>query len=81
MIYLEELEPGNFFVTNKNVFFLKTSDFRNSKPIKYFCVSLETGLGSWLEGDLTVNFLDLYKRDTDGNILPIKEYKEKNIKA
>jgi len=80
MIYLEELDPGNFFETEKKDLYFKTCDFRNSKPVKYFCVSLENGLGSWFSGDLTVNYLDLYRRDNDGNILPIKQFKDNKEK-
>jgi hypothetical protein len=77
MIYLEELEPGNFFTKdNKEEILLKTSDFRNSKPVKYYCVSILRGIGSWLEGSTPIVFTDLYKRDNDGNILPLKEYRD-----
>ena len=76
MKYVEELKPGDIFLSDKKIPYIKTSDHRNSKPIKYLCISIDTGMGSWMEGSSVVNILDLYKRDEDGNILPIKIYKD-----
>lgn len=74
MKYVEELRPGDIFSDEKNKSFLKTSDFRKSEKVKYLCVSIDTGIGSWIEGSTIVKILDLYRRDEDGNILPIKVY-------
>lgn len=73
MKYLEEISSGEFFVRNDKIL-IKTIDFRKngSGGYKYFCVLSDDGSGLWLESDEIVDIIDLYKRDNDGNILPIK---------
>lgn len=73
MKYLEEIASGEFFVY-KDLVLIKTIDFRKNSNgnYKYFCVSSNDGSGIWLESNSTVDLIDLYKRDSDGNILPIK---------
>jgi hypothetical protein len=76
MKYIEELSSGFFFLYN-NESFLLTTDFReNSTTKKYMCVNIVTGMSSWIDAETSVEILDLYKRDDEGNILPIKEHKD-----
>ncbi len=73
MKYIEELKFGEIFLfSNKS--YIKTTDFKQSRNIQYLCVSIEDGKLLWLNADSMVNILDLYKRDDDGNIIPIKIY-------
>lgn len=73
MKYIEELKFGEIFLFN-NKPYIKTTDFKQSKNIQYLCVSIDDGKLLWLNADNTVVLLDLYKRDDDGNIIPIKIY-------
>lgn len=75
MKYIEELDLGEIFLYSENGF-IKTTDFKQTKNgIQYLCVRISDGKPNWLEGNTAVNILDLYKRDNDGNILPLKNYK------
>lgn len=77
MKYIEELSCGDLFIKD-GIEFIKTTDFKKSKEskIKYLCVSMKDGSNSWMDGNASVDILDLYKRDNDGNILPFKTYKD-----
>jgi len=75
MKYIEELECGEFFILNNNSF-IKTMDFKDGKTRKHLCVSIKDGKNMWIESSASVDILDLYRRDNDGNILPIREYKD-----
>jgi hypothetical protein len=75
MKYLEELIPGDLF-SYKNEYFILTCDFRQIKDNKkYFCVSVKNGFSVWMKGNTSVEILDLYFRDKEGNIVAIKERK------
>lgn len=69
MKYLEELKPGDCFVS-KGQNFLLTSDFKkdNSK----LCYSLQDGYAKWIVSQEVVEPLGLYTLDKDNNIIPIK---------
>lgn len=73
MKYLEEISCGEFFVC-KDKILIKTIDFRKNSfgGHRYFCILSSDGSGIWLESNEIVEVIDLYKRDNDGNILPIK---------
>jgi len=72
MKYLEELGGGDLFIYEDKKYAL-TSDYRirNKKDQKQ-CISMDNGFSRWLDAATIVDFLDLYYRDIDGNILPIK---------
>ncbi len=74
--YLEELSPGDLFVVNDNHFIL-TADFTNPKSSKAqrMCISVTNGFVSWINNDTIVATVDLYYRDSDSNIIALKEYK------
>ena len=75
MKYLEELIPGDLF-SYKNEYFILTCDFRNIKDNKkYLCMSINNGFSNWMEGNTSVEILDLYFRDKEGNIIAVKERK------
>lgn len=73
MKYLEEISSGEFFVC-KDKILIKTIDFRKNSAggYKCFCILSDDGSGTWIESNQMVDIIDLYKRDSDGNILPIK---------
>lgn len=79
MKYLEELIPGNLF-SYKNEHFILTCDFRLIKDNKkYLCISIKNGLSYWMNGNTSVEILDLYYRDIEGNIIAVKERKNEYI--
>jgi hypothetical protein len=83
MKYLEELIVGDLFVY-KNEYFILTCDFKIIKGNrKYLCVSIKNGFSHWMEGNTSIEILDLYFRDKEGNIIAVKErkneYTEKTI--
>jgi hypothetical protein len=72
MKYLEELDNGSIFSLDNNRFIL-SSDFRIKNKIKQkMCISLINGSTQWFDDNSMVEYIDLYYRDIDGNILPIK---------
>ena len=73
MKYLEELNNGDFFILENNKFLL-TADFKQKRDDIYrMCVNTNSGLIKWVNNSEMVEYLDLYFRDVDGNILPLKE--------
>ena len=62
MKYLEELISGDLFSYKKD-------------NKKYLCVSINNGFSNWMEGNTSVEILDLYFRDKEGNIIAVKERK------
>lgn len=74
MKYLEELNSGDFFIRKDDIL-LKTMDFKgHNNKYKYLCIGIKNGHGLWIDGNESVELLELYKRDSDGNILPVKNY-------
>jgi hypothetical protein len=76
MKYLEELGGGDLFIYEDKKYVL-TSDYRirNKKDQKQ-CISMDNGFSRWLDASTIVDFLDLYYRDIDGNILPLKIFEK-----
>lgn len=76
MKYLEELGGGDLFIYEDKKYVL-TSDYRirNKKDQKQ-CISMGNGFSRWLDASTIVDFLDLYYRDIDGNILPLKIFEK-----
>ena len=77
MKYIEELKPGDLFHSQKHKFII-TSDYKfaDKQTKKYFCISLENGNGRWFLGSEMIDTIELYMRDEDGNIQPIKDYQD-----
>jgi hypothetical protein len=75
MKYIEELVAGSLFLS-KDKPFVMSSDFRYDaqKNKHFYCVSLYSGNGQWFKANDFVEHLELYQRDSDGNIQPFKEY-------
>jgi hypothetical protein len=72
MKYLEELNGGDIFIYDHEKYIL-TSDYRiRSKKEQKQCILMQTGFSRWIDSDSMVDYLDLYYRDIDGNILPLK---------
>lgn len=79
MKYLEELNNGDLFSFNNNRFVL-SADFRDrNKKTQKKCVNMSNGFVQWMDGDIIVEYLDLYYRDVDGNILPIKDFPHNDL--
>lgn len=76
MKYLEELKSGDIFTFNSSRFIL-TTDYKLSSDSakKRMCIQIENGNINWLKDDTIVSGLDLYYRDSEGNILALKEIK------
>lgn len=72
MKYLEELESGSVFSINNHNYII-SSDFRlkNNKKQR-MCVSVTDGLIKWFDDNAIVEYIDLYYRDSDGNILALR---------
>lgn len=80
MKYIEELNPGDLFISNLNQRFILTADFKTRDSKKYHCaVSLENGFLHWIPTDDIVDIADLYYRDKENNILLVKEYRNESI--
>lgn len=69
MKYIEEINPGDTFVVNNNLYVL-SSDFKSNG--NRMAVSLDNGFPVWLSGQTIVENLPLFKLDKDNNIIPIK---------
>lgn len=74
MNYIEELNPGDIFEYN-NQLYLLTIDFKKNES--KLSVSLLDGSPKWVDPSLIVNKTSLYKLDNSNNILPIREEKNK----
>jgi hypothetical protein len=73
--YLEELTYGETFKID-NSYWLLTQDFKSNG--KKLCYNLQSGYSKWFEGNTIVDINPIYALDKDGNIIPIKEYKNEN---
>lgn len=79
MKYIEEISPGDLF-SWKNKKYILSSDFKRSKRSnKHMCLSLDDGSMQWIDADIAVDIIDLYYRDTEGNIFLLKEFKDETI--
>jgi|694.fasta_scaffold05897_12 hypothetical protein len=68
MKYLEELNIGDSF-SYQNQVFLLTSDFKaNGNKL---CYSLNTGFPTWLSSQSIVEHSPIYILDKDNNIIPL----------
>jgi len=75
MKYIEELSSGSLFLFQNKIYVLG-SDFKVRDTIsKRMCIEVENGFIRWIPSIEIVECLNLYFRDKDGNILPIKEFK------
>jgi hypothetical protein len=68
MKYLEELNPGDSF-SYQNQLFLLTSDFKASG--KKLCYSLNNGFANWLSDSTIVEHCPLYILDKDNNTIAV----------
>lgn len=69
MKYIEELECGDTFSHNDQVFVL-TSDFKSNGS--RLCYSLISGQPTWFQNNAMIEHDPVYTLDKDNNILPIK---------
>ena len=81
MKYIEELLPGDSFVSDSHNYLL-TSDFKkNGCRLSY---DLKSGNPKWFEASDIVDTIQIYTMDEKNTIIPIKEtqkneYTTKNI--
>jgi hypothetical protein len=81
MKYIEELNNGDAFVVDQQIFLL-TSDFKkNGSKLAY---SLKNGNPKWFEASHIVDAIQIYTMDETNTIIPIKEtpkddYSSQNI--
>lgn len=74
MKYLEELSPGDCFISTET-FFLITCDFKKDKRL---CYNLLNGTPRWLDNNLVVENSPIYTLDNNNNIIPIKPTEKLN---
>ena len=79
MIYLEELVPGDIFVTEAKESYLLTCDFKNKNNPSRLAISLNNGFPVWLNSSTVVYKQQIYYQDEDNNIVPFKETKKCSI--
>lgn len=73
MKYIEELEAGDCFKYNDNLYLL-TCDHKNNGNRLCFC--LLNGLPKWFEPSTIVDLNPVYSLDNNNNIVPTKESKK-----
>lgn len=74
MKYIEELENGDVFTYNNSTYVL-THDMKMNND--RLCYSLSDGSSRWLKPDTIVTHEPIYILDSNNNIQPVKETKEK----
>lgn len=67
MKYIEELEPGDCFSFENNLFIL-TCDFKRGHKLS---INLKTGHSRWIEFDKSVEKTSIYSIDENTNFYPI----------
>lgn len=76
MKYLEELNIGDTFYYQNNMYLL-TSDFKANGH--RLCYSLNDGSPLWLSNQTIIENLLLYSLDKDNNIFPLKPLDKPNV--
>lgn len=79
MKYIEELTSGSIFRCEDGTFVLSADFKKNNKDTKRMCINIDNGHIQWKYETDIVEYLDLYFRDDDGNILPLKEFKNEDF--
>lgn len=69
MKYLEEINPGDTFSIDNNLYLL-TIDFKKNGD--RLCYILSSGCPKWMESKTVVNSTPIYYLDKDNNVIPIK---------
>lgn len=69
MKYIEELNVGDTFSHNNEIFIL-TADFKKNNQRN--CVCLTTGLSRWFNAEDIVHSCPIYTLDKENNIVPMK---------
>lgn len=76
MKYIEELSPGDSFISDNNNYLL-TSDFkRNGSRL---CYDLKSGNPKWFDANAVVDIEPIYILDKDNTIIAIKEVIKDNV--
>lgn len=75
MKYIEELSPGDSFLSDSDNYFI-TSDFKKSGA--RLCYNLKSGTPKWFEANAMVDLEPIYILDKDNNIVAIKEITKDN---
>lgn len=74
MKFIEELENGDIFIY-KDIPYLLTQDSKKNND--RLCYSLKDGSCRWLKPDTMIHHEPVYTLDSNNNIQPVKETKEK----
>lgn len=76
MKYIEEISAGDLFIIDNQRYVL-SSDYKmaSKDKVKKMAVSINDGSVRWFGSSEIVEIESLYYRDSDGNILLVKEYK------
>lgn len=69
MKYIEELNSGDCFVTDKEYFVLTSDHKKNGQRL---CYSLQDGSARWFDGNFGVDHEPVYVLDKENNIVAIK---------
>jgi hypothetical protein len=78
MKYIEELNSGDSFSIDNQLFFL-TCDFKKNGSRLGF--DLNKGFAKWFNADDIVNPIQLYIMDSSNTIIPVKETPKDEIKT
>lgn len=73
MKYIEELQIGDTFTFNNELFIL-TADFKANGDKN--CISLNTGCSRWLSSQDITEVCPIYTLDKDNTIIPVKQTKK-----
>jgi hypothetical protein len=77
MKYIEELESGQTFAKNNNIFIL-TTDYK--KDGSRLAVSIEQGNLRWFSSNEMVDIAPIFKLDENNNVIPINNITSENNK-
>lgn len=69
MKYIEEINAGDTFLYNNQLFILST-DFKNNG--QRMAINFDSGFPTWLNGETIIETIPLFKLDKDNNIIAIK---------
>lgn len=76
MKYVEELECGDTFLYQNQIYLL-TSDFKSNGS--RLCYSLKNGQSLWLKNDTMIDHNPVYLLDSENTIIAVKNTKNQNV--
>lgn len=76
MKYLEEIDPGTFFIY-QNCEYIVTTDFKKNND--RLCVSLKDGSMRWFSASDSIEVISIYKMDGANNLIDLKPTQKKSL--